>query len=65
MGVADGKGVIEAVAVAGTLVLLGTGDSVTMKVEVGDGVRLGVALLKVGTMVMPGVLVGTFGTQNS
>ena len=65
MGVADGKGVIEAVAVAGTLVLVGIGDSVTMKVEVGDGVRLGVTVLKVGTMVMPGVLVGTFGTQNS
>ena len=53
MGVADGKGVIEAVAVAGTLVLVGIGDSVTMKVDVGDGVRLGVTLLKVGTMVMP------------
>ena len=65
MGVADGKGVIEAVVVAGTLVLVGTGDSVTMKVEVGCRVRLGVAVGKLGTVVMPGVLVGTFGTQNS
>ena len=63
--VGDGKGVIEAVTVAGTFVLVGTGDSVTIKVEVGDGVRLGVAVLKVGMMVMPGVLVGTFGTHSS
>ena len=63
--VGDGKGVIEAVAVAGMFVLVGTGDSVTIKVEVGDGVRLGVAVLKVGMMVMPGVLVGTFGTHSS
>ena len=60
---AEGSGVIEAVAVAGTFVLVGTGDSVPMKVEVGGSV--GVAVLKFGTMVMPGVLVGTFGTQSN
>ena len=56
---------IEAVAVAGIFVLVGTGDSVTMKVEVGGRVRLGVAVGKLGTVVMPGVLVGTFGTQSN
>ena len=71
MGVDDGKGVIEAVAVAGMFVLVGaevsvgTGESVTMKVEVGGWVRLGVAVLKLGIIVMPGVLVGTFGTQSN
>ena len=56
---------IEAVAVAGIFVLVGTGDSVTMKVEVGGRVRLGVAVGKLGAVVMPGVLVGTFGTQSN
>ena len=60
---AEGSGVIEAVAVAGTFVLVGTGDSVTMNVEVGDGVKVGV--VKVGMTVMPGVLVGTFGTHSN
>jgi len=55
--------VIDGVNVAGMLVLVGTGESVTMKVEVGGGGRLGVAVGKLGTVVMPGVLVGTFGTQ--
>ena len=67
--VGDGKGVIEAVAVGGTGVLVGAevrvgmGDSVTMNVEVGVG--LDVAVLKLGTTVIPGVLVGTFGTHNN
>ena len=62
---------IDAVAVAGmfvlvgTEVIVGTGEAVTMKVEVGGKVRLGVAVLKLGTMVTPGVLVGTFGTQSN
>ena len=69
--VGDGNGVIDAVAVAGTFVfvgadvIVGTGESVTMKVEVGCCVGLGVAVLKLGTMVIPGVLVGTFGTQSN
>ena len=65
MGVDDGKGVIEAVAVGGIAVLVGTGESVTMNVDVGGKVSVGVAVLKLGTMVMPGVLVGTFGTQSN
>ena len=69
--VGDGNGVIDAVAVGGTLVLVGmevivgTGESVTMKVEVGAGVRLGVAVGKLGMMVTPGVWVGTLGTQST
>ena len=59
----EGNGVIDGVNVAGMFVLVGTGESVTMKVEVGGGVRLGVDVGKLGTVVMPGVLVGTFGTQ--
>jgi hypothetical protein len=65
MGVDEGKGVIEAVAVGGIAVLVGIGESVTMNVEVGGTVQVGVAVLKLGTMVMPGVLVGTFGTQSN
>lgn len=65
MGVEDGKGVIEAVAVGGMAVLVGTGESVTINVDVGGTVKVGVAVLKLGTMVMPGVLVGTFGTYSS
>ena len=67
--VGDGNGVIDAVAVAGMFVLVGaevnvgTGESVTMKVEVGS--KVGVAVGKLGTTVMPGVLVGTFGTQSN
>ncbi len=67
----DGNGVIEAVAVAGMFVLVGmdvsvgTGESVMMKVEVGDGVMLGVAVSKLGMMVTPGVRVGMFGTQSN
>jgi hypothetical protein len=62
---------MEAVAVAGTLVsvgagvFVGTGDSVTMNVEVADGRIPGVALGKVGMMVTPGVKVGTFGTHST
>ena len=62
---------IEAVAVAGIFVLVGmdvfvgTGESVMMNVEVGDGVILGVAVLKLGMMVTPGVSVGTLGTQSN
>ena len=69
MGVDEGKGVMEAVAVGGIFVLVGadvivgTGDSVTMKVEV--GCKVGVAVGKLGTTVTPGVLVGTFGTQSN
>ena len=61
---------IEAVAVSEMLVLVGaevivgTGESVMMKVEVGDGVMLGVAVWKLGMIVTPGVSVGTFGTQS-
>jgi hypothetical protein len=67
--VGDGNGVIEAVAVGGTLVLVGadvivgTGESVMMKVEVGANVE--VAVGKLGTMVTPGVRVGTLGTQSN
>jgi hypothetical protein len=49
----------------GAEVIVDTGDSVTMKVEVGCGVRLEVAVGKLGTMVMPGVLVGTLGTHSN
>jgi hypothetical protein len=63
IGVAEGSGVIDAVAVAVAGMLVGTGDSVTMNVEVGDGVKVGV--VKVGIMVMAGVLVGTFGTHSN
>ena len=65
VGVADGNGVIEGVAVAGMLVLVGveafvgTGESVMINVEVG------VAVGKLGMMVTPGVSVGTFGTQSN
>ena len=65
VGDGDGNGVIEAVAVAGMLVFVGTGESVTMKVDVGCGVRLGVAVGKLGMMVTPGVCVGTLGTQST
>ena len=60
---------MEAVAVSGMFVLVGAevivgmGDSVTIKVEVGCNV--GVAVGKLGTTVTPGVLVGTFGTQSN
>ena len=64
-GVADGNGVIEAVAVAGMLVSVGTGESVILKVEVGDGVVLGVMVGKLGMIVTPGVRVGTFGTHSN
>ena len=47
----------------GVEVRVGTGDSVTMNVEVGGSV--GVAVLKLGMMVTPGVLVGTFGTHST
>lgn len=69
VGVAvGGKDVSEGVAVGGTFVLdgvavAGTGDSVTMKVAVGEGVVLGVDVL--GITVIPGVLVGTFGTHKT
>ena len=43
----------------------GTGEFVAVKVEVGGSVRLGVAVLKLGMLVTPGVLVGTFGTQST
>lgn len=59
-------GVFEAVGVSvsvGTAVV-GTGESVTIKVCVGDGVSEGVLVLKVGITVTPGVLVGTLGTYN-
>ena len=68
--VGDGKGVSDGVEVdtgtlvsVGAVVTVGTGDSVG--VEVGDGVRLGVAVGTLGILVMPGVRVGTFGTQSS
>ena len=62
---------IEAVAVAGMLVLVGadvivgTGESVTMKVKAGNNVAVGVAVEKLGMIVTPGVRVGTFGTQSN
>jgi len=43
----------------------GTDEAVIVKVEVGGGVRLGVAVLKLGMDVTPGVLVGTLGTQST
>ncbi len=67
----DGNGVIDAVAVAGIFVLVGadvivgSGESVTMKVEVGDGVIVGVAVGKLGMIVTPGVWVGMLGTQST
>ena len=44
---------------------VGAGVSVAVKVEVGEGVILGVAVEKSGMLVMPGVNVGTFGTQSN
>ena len=63
MGVAEGWGVIEAVTVGGTLVSVGIGELVTMNVEVAEGMCVQVAVG--GTMVTPGVLVGTFGTHKT
>jgi hypothetical protein len=67
--VEEGTGVNDGVNVAvGRLVLVaegGTGELVAVKVEVGGSVRLGVAVLKLGMLVTPGVLVGTFGTQST
>lgn len=71
MGVALGNDVMEGVKVGGTFVSVGavvaeggTAVSVCTKVEVAGGVRLGVAVLKLGMVVTPGVLVGTLGTYN-
>ena len=44
---------------------VGAGVSVAVKVEVGEGVILGVAVEESGMLVMPGVNVGTLGTQSN
>lgn len=49
----------------GAVVGEGAGVSVTGTVRVGCGVKLGVVVLKLGMLVTPGVLVGTFGTYNT
>ena len=49
----------------GAVVGEGAGVSVTGTVDVAGGVKLGVAVLKLGILVTPGVLVGTLGTYNN
>ena len=65
-------GVTDCVNVlVGSLVLVGVGVDVGARVSVGANVavgccvKLGVAVGKLGTMVMPGVRVGVFGTQSN
>ena len=75
----DGNGVRDGVNV-GAIVLVGTGEEVKITVAVGvekSGVLVAVfvgveksvvlvpVIVLVAVMVMPGVLVGTFGTQSS
>lgn len=59
---------MEGVTVGGTFVLVGAlvaEGGTDVSVEGGGEVKLGVAVLKGGKLVTPGVLVGTLGTYNT
>ena len=62
----DGVNVLAGSLVfVGAVVNEGVGESVGIKVAVGCCVKLEVAVGKLGTIVIPGVRVGTFGTQSN